>query len=213
MNIGIIGAGRMGRALGARWASAGHKVSISFAHDRAKLEKIAKEIGNGARAATPAQAASDADAIFLAIQWGTLDAALAEAGSLNGKSLLTCVIPATPDDTELAIGHTTSGAEEIAKRTGANVVAIFDTITSELLSDERAMTHVRPDVVYCGDDETAKKLAAHLARDAGVNPIDAGALRMARYLEPLGMLIGQLAYNQGLGETLGYRIVLPEGAK
>jgi predicted dinucleotide-binding enzyme len=211
MRIGIIGAGRMGRALGARWARAGHLVSISFSHDQKKLERIAKELGNGARATTPAEAVRSSDALFLAVQWGTVDAAFQETGSLEGKTMLTCVIPATPDDTELAIGHTTSGAEKLAQRSGAKVVAIFNTITSELLSDEQAMAHVHPDVVYCGDDDSAKTVAAQLARDAGVNPIDGGALRIARYLEPFGMLIAQLAYNQEFGETLGYRIVLPAG--
>jgi predicted dinucleotide-binding enzyme len=116
------------------------------------------------------------------------------------------------DDTELVIGRTDSGAEELARRTGAGVVAIFNTITSELLVDDAEVARVRHDVIFCGDDDAAKATAAQLARDAGLNPIDAGALRVARYLEPFGLLIGQLAYTQGLGETLGYRITLPGAA-
>jgi predicted dinucleotide-binding enzyme len=212
MKIGIIGAGRMGRALGRRWARGGHEVTLSFSHDQLKLQQIALEIGHGAKAATPAEAVSDADAILFAVQWSTLDEALAQARSLAGKTVLTCTIPMTSDDSELAIGHTNSGAEELSGRTNANIVAIFNTITSELLSDDAEVARMRPDVVYCGDDAAAKGTAAQLARDAGFNPVDAGALRVARYLEPFGVLIGQLAYEQELGETLGYRIVLPGGA-
>ncbi|HLB08068.1 MAG TPA: NADPH-dependent F420 reductase [Gemmatimonadaceae bacterium] len=209
MKIGIIGAGRMGRALGRRWARAGHEVTISFSRDPHKLEAIAREIGQGAKSSSPADAAKGAEAVLFAVQWSTVDEALEQARSLAGKTVLTCTIPMTADDTELAIGHTSSGAEELARRTGASVVAIFNTITSELLSDDAEVVRVRPDVVYCGDSEAAKETAAHLARDAGCNPIDAGGLRISRYLEPFGVLIAQLAYEQGLGETLGYRIVLP----
>jgi len=74
------------------------------------------------------------------------------------------------------------------------------------------VARMRPDVVYCGDEAAAKATAAQLARDAGFNPVDAGALRVARYLEPFGVLIAELAYEQELGETLGYRIVLPGGS-
>jgi predicted dinucleotide-binding enzyme len=209
MKIGIIGAGRMGRALGRRWARAGHEVTLSFSHDAHKLAAIAREIGHGAKSSAPAVAAEDAEAVLFAVQWSTVDEALQQSGSLAGKTVLTCSIPMSADDSKLVIGHTSSGAEELSRRTGASVVAMFNTITSELLSDDAEMARVRPDVVYCGDSEGAKSTAAHLARDAGLNPIDAGGLRIARYLEPFGVLIAQLAYEQDLGETLCYRIVLP----
>ena len=209
MKIGIIGAGRMGRALGRRWARAGHEVTISFSRDRHKLEAIAREIGHGAKSASPADAAKGAEAVLFAVQWSTIDEALEQSRSLSRKTVLTCTLPMTADDTKLAIGHTSSGAEELARRTGARVVAIFNTITSELLSDDAEVARMRPDIIYCGNSKGAKSIAATLARDAGINPIDAGALRIARYLEPFGLLIAQLAYEQELGETLGYRIVLP----
>lgn len=209
MKIGIIGAGRMGHALGRRWARAGHEVAVSFSRDQRKLERVALDIAHGARAASPAEAARGADAILVAVQWGTLDEALEQAGALAQCTVLTCSIPMSADDTELVVGHTTSGAEELARRTRANVVSIFNTITSELLTDDAQVARMKPDVIYCGDDARAKSTAAQLARDAGFNPLDAGALRVARYLEPFGVLIGQLAYEQELGETLGYRIVLP----
>src|SRR5947209_8012115 len=39
----------------------------------------------------------------------------------------------------------------------------------------------RPSLVYCGDDQNANRVAAELIRDAGFDPVDCGALRMARY--------------------------------
>jgi predicted dinucleotide-binding enzyme len=42
----------------------------------------------------------------------------------------------------------------------------------------------QPSLVYCGDDESAKKTAAKLIRDVGFDPVNSGPLRMARYMEP-----------------------------
>jgi predicted dinucleotide-binding enzyme len=63
----------------------------------------------------------------------------------------------------------------------------------------------RPSLVYCGDDDGAKDLTATLIRDAGFDPVDAGPLRIARYLEPFSLLIGQLAYEGTAGPEIAYR--------
>jgi predicted dinucleotide-binding enzyme len=209
MKIGIVGAGLMGRALGRCWARAGHQVAFSFSREQRRLVELAREVGHGARATSPADAVRDADVVLLAVPWKLLQDALAQAGALAGGTVLTCLIPMTPDDSALAIGHSTSGAEELARRTAANVVAIFNTIPSELISDEALVRRLQPDVVYCGDHESSKLTAARLARDAGFAPVDAGPLRIARYLEPFGLLVGQLAYEQELGPELGYQILQP----
>jgi predicted dinucleotide-binding enzyme len=48
-------------------------------------------------------------------------------------------------------------------------------------------------------------VAAGLIRDVGFDPVDAGPLRMARYTEPLGLLVAQLAYEGEVGPQLAYR--------
>jgi len=63
----------------------------------------------------------------------------------------------------------------------------------------------RPSLVYCGEDPGAKEVAAGLIRDVGFDPVDAGPLRIARYLEPFTLLIGQLAYEGDGGPELAYR--------
>lgn len=45
----------------------------------------------------------------------------------------------------------------------------------------------RPNVIYDGDDRRAKKVAATLIRDVGFEPVDAGPLRIAGYLEPASL--------------------------
>jgi len=60
--------------------------------------------------------------------------------------------------------------------------------------------------VYCGDDSSSKEIAAELIRDVGFDPVDAGPLRIARYLEPFALLVAQLAYEGTQGPELAYRL-------
>jgi 8-hydroxy-5-deazaflavin:NADPH oxidoreductase len=59
--------------------------------------------------------------------------------------------------------------------------------------------------VYCGDDESGKRVAADLIRDVGFDPVDAGPLRIARFTEPFALLVAQLAYEGEGGPELAYR--------
>jgi predicted dinucleotide-binding enzyme len=59
--------------------------------------------------------------------------------------------------------------------------------------------------LYCGDDRTAKRVAADLIRDVGFDPVDAGPLRNARYTEPFAMLVAHLAYGGKKGPEVAYR--------
>jgi hypothetical protein len=59
--------------------------------------------------------------------------------------------------------------------------------------------------VYCGNHRGAKKVAATLIRDVGFEPVDAGPLRTARYMEPFTLLVAQLAYETRGGPELAYR--------
>ncbi len=60
--------------------------------------------------------------------------------------------------------------------------------------------------LYCGNNVDAKSVAAQLIRDVGFEPIDAGPLRIARYLEPFTLAIAHLAYEGDEGPELAYRI-------
>jgi predicted dinucleotide-binding enzyme len=140
--------------------------------------------------------------------WGLIDDALAVSGSLKGKIVVDCMLPMTADDSALAIGHTTSGGEELAKKSGARVVKAFNQIFSDVLAaDNRQFGADTPTMFYCGDDTEAKKVVADLIGQAGFEPIDAGRLERARLLEPLGLLIGVLALEEGLGEQIGLKLL------
>jgi predicted dinucleotide-binding enzyme len=210
MRIGILGSGLMGGKLGTLFARAGHEVVFSYARSERKLKKLAREARGSARAGTPREAACDADALLLAVHWSRVDEVLKLAGDLSGKVVLTCSLPMSGDDSGLVIAHTSSGAEALAKKVRrARVVSAFGTVPSEVLFGVFAAKRKanRPSLVYCGDDEGAKDVAATLIRDVGFDPVDAGPLRIARYLEPFTLLVAQLAYEGDEGPELAYRFV------
>jgi predicted dinucleotide-binding enzyme len=208
MRVGILGSGLMGGKLGTIFARAGHEVVFSYARREEKLETLARDAGRNARAGTPGEAAQNADALLLAVHWSRVDDVLDQAGDLSGKVILTCSLPMNADDTGLVLAHTTSGAEELAKKVPeARVVCAFNTVPSEVLFGVFEARHkaTRPSLVYCGDDPGGKGIATELIRDAGFDPVDAGPLRIARYTEPFALLVAQLAYEGTEGPELAYR--------
>jgi predicted dinucleotide-binding enzyme len=201
MRIGILGSGLMGGKLGTIWTRAGHDVVFSYARSEQKLKKLGRH-------GTPREASQEADAVLLAVHWSRVDDVLKQAGDLSGKTIVSCSLPMNDDDSDLAIAHTSSGAETLAKKVPkARVVSAFNTVPSEVLFDVFAARRraTKPSLVYCGDDAKGKKIAVELIRDVGFDPVDVGPLRMARYTEPFTMLIAQLAYEGDKGPELAYR--------
>src|SRR5437660_1521945 len=208
MRIGILGSGLMGGKLGTIWARAGHEVVFSYARSEQKLTKLARDAKGKARAGTPREAAQEADAVLLAVHWSRVDDVLKQAGDVSGKVVVSCSLPMNADDSGLVIAHTSSGAEELAKKVRkARVVSAFGTVPSEVLFGvfEARRKARRPSPVYCGDDASSKTIAAQVIRDVGFDPVDAGPLRIARYPEPFTLLIAQRAYAGDEGPELAYR--------
>jgi hypothetical protein len=209
MRIAILGSGLMGGKLGTIFARAGHDVVFSYSHSERKLRRLAREARGHARAGTPREAVFDADAVLLAVHWSRVDDVLKRAGDLSGKVMISCSLPMNADDTRLVIGHTSSGAETLAKKVRkAHVISAFSTVPSEVLFDvfrRKRRTRRRPSLLYCGDDGDAKKVAARLIRDVGFEPVDAGPLRIARYIEPFSLAVAQLAYEGDAGPEIAYR--------
>jgi 8-hydroxy-5-deazaflavin:NADPH oxidoreductase len=210
MRIGILGSGLMGSKLGTIFARAGHSVVFSYARSEQKLKRLAREAGKGARAGTPREAAENADVLLLAVHWSRVNDVLKRAGDLSGKVIVTCSLPMNKDDTKLVIAQTSSGAEALARKVrNADVVSAFGTVPSEVLFDvfaAKRRRRQRPSLLYCGDDRPAKRVAVRLIRDVGFEPVDAGPLRIARYLEPFTLAIARLAYEGDQGPEIAYRI-------
>ena len=195
MKIGIIGKGHVGTAIAKGLGGKGHE--IRFGH-RDPRESVAK-------------AAKWGEIIVLAVPYGAITAVVKEIGSkADGKTLLD-VTNVLDEKGELSIGFRTSGAEELQKKLPyANVVKAFNTVFAQNQSIGK-IGKEQLTLFVAADDAKAKQMVMQLGRDIGFEPVDAGSLKAARYLEPMGMLIINLGYNLGMGSNIGYRLV--KGAK
>lgn len=201
MKIAILGSGRVGAALGVRWAKAGHEVLFcSREPNSPRVVELVETAGENATAASLQNAADLVDVVVIASPWNVCEHLLGSVGDLGGKVLIDCVNPINAEFTGLDLGFDTSAAEKIAQwAPQARVVKAFNTVSSATMADANFGEHP-PTLFYCGDDDDAKKAVHQLAEDLDFDPIDAGELTMARYLEPLAMLYIKLAM-QGMGNT------------
>jgi 8-hydroxy-5-deazaflavin:NADPH oxidoreductase len=203
MRIGIIGAGRLGSALGARLSARGHRIMFG---GRASAHEAAAQCG--ALAGSNADAAQFGDVLALAVPFGAIDSALAEAGPLTGHVLWSCVNALKHDLSGLAVGFTTSAAEEVARRApDARVVAAVPPFAQSIAAGTTTYdAELEPTVFLCGDDADAKRIVAPLIRDLGAHPFDAGGLVAARLVEPAMMLLVSIAYA-GVPRDVGLRLL------
>lgn len=203
MKIGIIGSGNVGSALGKIWAENGNEIMFSSRHPE-RLKDLVQSVGKNACYGLPADAAKYGEVVVLSVPWTQAVDALRSAGSLKDKILIDCTNPVKPDMSGLAVGHTTSAAEEIAKAApGARVVKAFNTTFAAVMhSPSRNFGSQKATGFYCGDESPAKAVVSELIKETGLEPLDVGPLMCARYLEPLAMLAMQIAFVLGLGTEM-----------
>jgi predicted dinucleotide-binding enzyme len=208
MKIAIIGTGSVGSVLGTRWSQRGHGVTFgSRLPESEKVLELVEECAPGTKASTAGDAIAGAEVILLAVPWPAAKATIAELGDLTGKVLIDCSNPLTADFSGIELGHSTSAAEEIARwAAGAHVVKAFNSASTRIMRDPAFGEH-RATMFYCGDDAQAKERVRQLIADLDFEPVDAGPLASARYLEPLAMLYIHLAFRQGWGSNCAFKIL------
>src|SRR5580765_5893037 len=69
MQIGIIGAGKIGATVGRLWAKAGHKVQFATRHPDL-LKSLVEDIGENASTGTIKEAARFGEVVFVAVPFG-----------------------------------------------------------------------------------------------------------------------------------------------
>ena len=199
MTVAILGLGNMGKGLAKRLS--GTTDLIIGSSDAANAATFAGLLPGKVRVASFPDAAKAADIVILALPYG---AALEQASALDlgGKIVIEISNPIKPDFSGLALGHTTSAAEEIqAAAPGARVVKAFNTIFASLFDAPAAVTAGVP-VFVAGDDAAAVDAVAELAKAAGFAVEKTGGLDAARLIEPVGMLNIRFGYGLGRGTAI-----------
>jgi predicted dinucleotide-binding enzyme len=195
MDVTIIGTGNMARAIGSRVLAGGHNLTV-VGKDSQRAEAVVADIGAGqvAVAGDPIRG----DVVVLAVYYPDARGAVEQYGDqLAGKAVVDITNPVNETFDALVVPPDGSATDELASLApGARFVKAFNTTFANTLTEGEVAGH-KLDVFIAGDDEEAKARVAELARDGGLNPIDAGPQKRARELEALGLL------HMGLQNTLG----------
>ena len=189
-NIGIIGNGNVGSALGRGLERAGHDVR-AVGNDKAAMRETA----------------SWAEVVLLAVPFVAIDDVAKEIGAVvEGKTLIDAT-NALDASMSLAVGFSTSGAEELQRKLPqARVVKAFNTVFAQHMDTGR-LGDQRLTAFVAADDSGAKKTVLELAAAIGFDAVDAGPLKQARALEPLAFLNIQLGYVLGMGTQVGFKLL------
>jgi predicted dinucleotide-binding enzyme len=212
MKIGILGTGKLGSALGKIWAEKGHMITFG-SRERQKAKKLADLIGFNAKGGTYEEAAKFGDVVVLAVPWSAAKESIKIAGDLKDKILIDCTSTVGPHLGGLIKGYTTSGAEKVAKwAVDAKVIKTVHTIGVESLNKIEFGTQ-KASLFICGDYMNEKSIVKQLGAEIGFDVIDAGPLINARLIEPLAVLWVELAYNQGMGTDIAFKLLSRRKAK
>lgn len=188
--IGIIGKGNVGDALLRGCERAGYE---------------ARAVGHYLKGVQ--ETAAWGEVIILAVPFAAIDDTLSKMGeNVNGKALVDVTNVVTADY-QLALGCTTSGAEELQKKVpSAKVIKAFNTVFSEQMY--RGRVGDEPITLFAaGDDGEAKATVLQLGREIGFDAVDAGPLQNARWLETLGYFHIQLGYMLKMGTGVEFKLI------
>jgi predicted dinucleotide-binding enzyme len=211
MKVAVVGPGSIGRALAKRLALAGHEIRLSFSRDDDKLRAIATALGAGYGA--PDEVARWSDVIALTTPWSALDAVAVSLGDLSGKIVWDSTNAVTADLSAMLIGLTTSVGEEVQSRlVGARVVKCIPTFAELLAADDPTLNGEPVTSYLAGDDPAAKAAVSALLTDLPTVPFDVGGLTASRLIEPMMLLLVQLAYARGLGPAIAFNLVQQKGS-
>ena len=188
MKIGIIGAGAIGGLIGRLWSEAGHDVFFS-SRNPGKLERLLPGIKGKAHVGTVEEACAFANTILLAINYWTLDEAMAQMGNTNGKIIMDTTNPyawASRGELYRVIPGHISGGEVLAQRLpGAKIVKVFSSMQAKMIAQKH---HKKPGLVifYTTDHQDVKPTIESLVADAGLQPVYYGTIADSLPIELFG---------------------------
>jgi predicted dinucleotide-binding enzyme len=214
MQIAIIGAGNVGGALGKAWARAGHAVTYGVPDQSDEKHRATAEAAGGAGLFSVGQAVQRADAIVLAVPFDAVAGALVAAGDLSGQLVIDVTNPLRMGAAglELSLGFDRSAAEHVASLVSR--AAVFKTLNQvgfEVM--ENTTGYAAPPVMFvAGDDAARKPVVMGPVADLGFHAVDAGDLRVARLLEPYGMLWIHMALDRKAGRDNAFAYLARGGS-
>ncbi len=187
------GTGPEGRGLALRLAAAGEPAIIG-SRDAGRAATAAEELlqlapGTNISGADNAQAAAQADVVFLAFPYEGQRATLEQLqDALAGKVVVDVIAPMSfqrgqgASAVEVEAGSAAQEAQELLP--DSLVVSAFQNISAEEL--QQPDTVMDGNVIVCSDHAEAKNLVMSLvSKIPGLRPVDGGGLANSKYVEQI----------------------------
>jgi len=202
LTIAVIGTGRVGSALGPRFAKLGMTVVYGTRDpDRESVRGLVERTGSESVALSQAEAANRADWVLLAVPWRAVDSLLDEIGpALAGKVVIDVTNALRIGNDGLMVMAVESSAGQIIQSSvpDAKLVKAFNTMGFHVMAQPAAAGGpVRVPLV--GNDTAAKADVAAVVRALGFDPVDLGPIKHAHVLEGMALLY-MVPYTQGSPE-------------
>jgi len=184
MDLGVLGTGRMGRALAEAWARAGHRVVLG-----SRTPEAVGALPPGLSGAGYAQAAAQPVVVLATPYAATAGVVAAHAAALAGRIIVDITNPfgaAPPGQSGIEVHRAVLGRP-------AHWAAAFKTNFALTIGGGGSPP---PQCLIAADGPQARAAAAELARAAGFAPLDCGGLEHAATLD--GMVPLLLALDRSL---------------
>lgn len=201
MHITIFGSGNIGATLAKKWAAAGHTITFAVRDsNNPKYQQLLQTIPGEVDIATGLEVLKEAEVVLFAIPGQAVEEIVTQLGDrLRGKT----IIDAT---NKIQAAEMNNLATIAAHVPDANLFRAFSSLGWE--NFENPQLHGQPiDLFYCGDNGSAQKTVEQLITDIGLHPVCIGNLEQASIIDNLTKLWFALAFQQGHGRRLAFKMV------
>jgi hypothetical protein len=199
MKIAFIGYGNVGAPLADHLQRLGHDVSLAANNPHSEAVQKALALNPNLQVQAAKQAVKNADVVFLATPFDANEAALKPlAAELKGKVLVDCTNPVAPNLTH-GLNNVRSGSALVQVLVpDSKVVKAFTIYGFEnFQTNQFPAYNVKPAMLFCGNDKTAKATVAELIENLGWEAVDVGGLDQALHLEHMTLLWIKMIRLQG----------------
>lgn len=204
--VAVIGTGRVGGALGPRFAELGYTVVYgSRDPSKAKVQELVERTGKGAMASSQSEAAQQGDIVVLAVPGSAVEQTVKGLGNLDGKIIIDVAnyLRRRSDGYFEKAVPTSVGELVQSWAPGASVVKAFNTMSYLVMADP-SLAGGPVTVPVVGDDENAKKKVQEIIEAMGFETEDLGPILYARHLEGMVVLHLTPLFNDRDGDLFEY---------
>lgn len=199
MNIAVLGAKIIGSTLARKWTQARHNVMFGVRSvDNPETQALARALN--ATVETVANAITFGEVIVFAIPGQAMGETIqAHAAALNGKIVIDAA-------NRMGGGAMNSAADFAAHAPAAQVYRAFNSLGWENFENP-VFGNLQADLFYCGPAGAGQDKVEALIRAVGLRPMCVGDLRQVGLVDTIGSLWFALAFGQGIGRHLAFKVL------